>query len=152
MLQPSSRSSSTIMEYTNQIELLYATWAEMIRVDLFNEYNSTGYLQVHDTNPHGYLGEDWWGLITDLGPLQPSYRHARFAGYQPTSEDDASSDYSSTAASTNSTTDLDMPALMRPDTPVVRKRSTSLECRPRHEGLTPHQTFRFQNRHRATSA
>ena len=131
------------MEYTDQIELLYASWAEMIRVHSFNGYELTGYLQVQDTNPHDHFREAFRQHVMYLdphwlGPLQPLYRHARFAGYQPTSEDDASSDYTSAAASTTSTTDLDMPALMPPDTPVVRKRSTSLECRPRHEGLTPH--------------
>ena len=149
-------SSSTIMEYTDQIELLYASWAEMIRVHSFNGYELTGYLQLQDTNPHDHFREAFRQHVMYLdphwlGPLQPLYRHARFAGYQPTSEDDASSDYASTLASSTGTTDLDMPALLIA-TPVVRKRSKSLECRPRLASLTPHHIFCSQNRHRAKSA
>ena len=153
MPQPSTRSSSTIMD---QRELLQATWAWPIRrIDTW----ATGFEQINDTTVHAafhaYFEEDRWGQITDVGPLQPLYRHARFVGYQPTSEADSSSDYSSTRASTHSTADSDMPPLVTPsDTPVVRKRSASLECGrcPRYEAHTPHQFFRYHNRHRATSA
>ena len=140
--------SSTIMEYTNHMQLLSDSWAALAqRIPP----GLTGYLQVQDTNLHHHVREVFLENIMYLDPhwwdsLQPLYRHARFAGYQPTSEDDDSSDYSSTMASTSGTTDLDMPALLIA-TPVVRRRSKSLDGRPRFLAVR-----RAHNRHRAKSA
>ena len=146
-------SSSTIMEYTNHMQLLSDSWAALAqRIPP----GLTGYLQVQDTHLHHHLREAFRQHVMYLdphwlGPLQPLYRHARFAGYQPTSEDDDSSEYSSTMASSTGTTDLDMPALVTA-TPVVRRRSKSLDCRPRLAILRAHHIFCSQNRHRAKSA
>ena len=121
-------SASSIVTEADRIQLLLDSSRALEERPITDYFMLAGYTtplyQAVDTNLHHELHEDFRLLCRQHviscrpTPLRPLYRHARFPGSEPTFEEDASSD---------SSMDPDMPALIEATVPV--------DCLPRQEVL-----------------